>query len=173
MSQLKRLWHFSSSINSKCACAAIQWGYMSDFWSDPSSTSILHVCEQRRLWRDWAFAGCLCDKYQSHELARCKKVVLIWQSCKQFGDSKEINYCKSADYLRIRVCISLPAWRIKQLVFILLRICWIFISLQPCWSQQMQLASDGQKISLRIDEQYFIENAYEFCLLEYASCILK
>ena len=22
------------------------------FWSDPSSTSILHVCEQRRLWRD-------------------------------------------------------------------------------------------------------------------------
>ena len=27
---------------------------MSDFWSDPSSTrtSILHVCEQRRLWRD-------------------------------------------------------------------------------------------------------------------------
>ena len=23
---------------------------MSDFWSDPSSTAILHVCEQRRLW---------------------------------------------------------------------------------------------------------------------------
>ena len=27
---------------------------MSDFWSDPSSTSILYVCEQRRLWRDCA-----------------------------------------------------------------------------------------------------------------------
>ena len=25
---------------------------MSDFWSDLSSTSMLHVCEQRRLWRD-------------------------------------------------------------------------------------------------------------------------
>ena len=25
---------------------------MSDFWSEPSSTSILHVCEQRRRWRD-------------------------------------------------------------------------------------------------------------------------
>ena len=25
---------------------------MSDFWSDPLSTSIVHVCEQRRLWRD-------------------------------------------------------------------------------------------------------------------------
>ena len=24
---------------------------MSDFWSNPSSTSILHVCEQRRLWQ--------------------------------------------------------------------------------------------------------------------------
>ena len=29
---------------------------MSDFWSDPSSTSIVHVCEQRRLWRDCADA---------------------------------------------------------------------------------------------------------------------
>ena len=29
---------------------------MSDFGSDPSSTSILHVCEQRRLWRDCADA---------------------------------------------------------------------------------------------------------------------
>ena len=27
---------------------------MSDFWMDPSSTSILHVCEQQRLWRDCA-----------------------------------------------------------------------------------------------------------------------
>ena len=26
------------------------------FWSDPSSTSILHVCEQQRLWWDWADA---------------------------------------------------------------------------------------------------------------------
>ena len=54
LSQLMRWWHFSSSVNSffKHACAAIQWGKMSDFWSDSSSTSILHVCEQRRLGRD-------------------------------------------------------------------------------------------------------------------------
>ena len=45
---------------------------MSDFWSDTSSVSILHVCEQRRLWRDYAdaqarlsFAGRLCDKYHN------------------------------------------------------------------------------------------------------------
>ena len=40
-----RLWYFASSVNSffKRACAAIQWGQMSDFWLDPSSTSILHV----------------------------------------------------------------------------------------------------------------------------------
>ena len=29
---------------------------MSDIWSDPSSTSIFHVCEQQRLWRDCADA---------------------------------------------------------------------------------------------------------------------
>ena len=27
---------------------------MSDFWADPSSTSILHVCKQWRLWRKYA-----------------------------------------------------------------------------------------------------------------------
>ena len=43
MSQLMRLWHFSSSVNSffKRACAAIQWGLDVWFWSDPSSTSII------------------------------------------------------------------------------------------------------------------------------------
>ena len=35
------------------------------FRSDPSSTSILHVCEQRRLWRDCTVAGRLCDKNQN------------------------------------------------------------------------------------------------------------
>ena len=46
---------------------------MSDSWSDPLSTFIHNVCEQRRLWRDCAHAkaqatyhidaGRLCDKY--------------------------------------------------------------------------------------------------------------
>ena len=44
------------------------------FWSDPLSTLILYVCEQRRFWRDcadaqrrlaWAFAVRLCDKYNN------------------------------------------------------------------------------------------------------------
>ena len=53
MNHLLRLWHFSSSINSffKHSCTAIQ---LSDFWSDPSSTSIPHECEQPRLWQDCA-----------------------------------------------------------------------------------------------------------------------
>ena len=51
LSHVMRLWHFSSSVNLflKCACAAIQWSYLSHGLSDPSSTSILHVCKQRRL----------------------------------------------------------------------------------------------------------------------------
>ena len=49
-----RLWYFLASVNSffKCACAAIQWGLMSDFLSAPLSASILHLSEQRRLWWD-------------------------------------------------------------------------------------------------------------------------
>ena len=71
LSRLMRLWHLSPSVNSifKHACAAIHCGYTSVFWSDPSSTSILYVCEQRRLWRDGAsacaFAVRLCDKYHN------------------------------------------------------------------------------------------------------------
>ena len=77
LSSLMRLWYFSFSVNSffKRACAATQWGYSvaSDFWSDPSSTSLLHVCEQRRLWRrlrgcaGWpeSFTVRLCDKYHN------------------------------------------------------------------------------------------------------------
>ena len=59
MSQLMKLWYFPSSVNSffKRACTAIQWGQISDFWSDLSSTSILHVCEERRLWRLRGCAG--------------------------------------------------------------------------------------------------------------------
>ena len=69
MSQLMRLWHFSSSVNSifKRACTAIQWG-LSDFWSDPSSTSILHVCKQRRLWRDCADVQSRLSLHCSHVL---------------------------------------------------------------------------------------------------------
>ena len=66
VSRLMRLWHLSPSVNSifKRACAAIQWSYTSYFWSDPSSTSIRYVCEQRRLWRD-------CVDAQSRLSLRC------------------------------------------------------------------------------------------------------
>ena len=51
------------------------------FWSDPSSTSIFHVCEQRRLWRDCANAqarlSLRCSPMWqvpfSHELAHAKR----------------------------------------------------------------------------------------------------
>ena len=62
MNWLIRLWHLSPSVTSifKHACAAIYWGNTSDIWPDHSSTFILHVCEQRRLWRDCADAqSCL------------------------------------------------------------------------------------------------------------------
>ena len=41
LSRLMRLWHLSPSVNSifKHACAAIQWGYTSDFRSDSLPTS--------------------------------------------------------------------------------------------------------------------------------------
>ena len=45
---------------------------MSDFWLDPSSTFIFHVCEQRRSVEiarmrrlTWALAGGLYDKYHN------------------------------------------------------------------------------------------------------------
>ena len=69
-----RLWHFLSSVNSffKRTYAAIQLGLDVCFWSDPSSTSLLHECEQQRLWRDCAdaqadlaCAGRLCGKYHN------------------------------------------------------------------------------------------------------------
>ena len=68
ISRLMRLWHLSPSVNPifKHACAAIQCGYMSDFWSDPSSTSIRYVREQRRMRSlAWVFAVRLCDKYHN------------------------------------------------------------------------------------------------------------
>ena len=50
---------------------------MSNFCSDPSSTSILYVCEQWRLWRD--FADCLSDKY--HNLMSWLNYS-EWEQCK-------------------------------------------------------------------------------------------
>ena len=43
---------------------------MPDIWSGSSSTSILHVCKQRRLWGDCAdvFTGRLCDTCKYHNL---------------------------------------------------------------------------------------------------------
>ena len=54
LSHLKRLWHFSSSVNFKPRMRSHPVGLDICFWSDPSSTSILHVCEQGRLRRDCA-----------------------------------------------------------------------------------------------------------------------
>ena len=85
-----RLWHFSSSLKSffKGGCAAIQWGVMSEFWSDPLSTSILHVCEQRRQFLPrW-----------------CPVLQLAWTSklycCKKWAPSSEF------------VSSNIPSWQI-------------------------------------------------------------
>ena len=47
---------------------------MSDFWSEPSSTSLLYVCGQRRLWRDCVDAQAPLSlrwpPMWSHELAQ-------------------------------------------------------------------------------------------------------
>ena len=66
ITRLMRLWHLSPSVNSilQHSCAAVHWGYMSDFRSDPSSTSKLYMCERRRLWRNFTDA-------QSHMSLRC------------------------------------------------------------------------------------------------------
>ena len=48
MSRLTKLWHLLPSVNSifKHACAAIHWGYTSDFWSDSSDPT-----NHRPLWQ--------------------------------------------------------------------------------------------------------------------------
>ena len=73
-SHLMRVWYFSSSVNSffKRVCAAIQWGYMSDFCRTlrlfpyfmcaNSEGCGEHV---RMHMLAWAFAGRLCDKYHN------------------------------------------------------------------------------------------------------------
>ena len=47
LSHALRIWYFSSSVNSffKVACAAIQWGWMSDFLSDTSTTSCMRIAK--------------------------------------------------------------------------------------------------------------------------------
>ena len=70
---------------------------MSDFWSDPSSTSVLYVCEQRRLCRDCAdaqarppFAGRLCDKYHNlmswlNSNVQAREHFRFWKSTMKFN----------------------------------------------------------------------------------------
>ena len=85
------IWHFLSTVNSffKYACAVIQVGWISDFWSDPSSTSYVmcansegsgETARMRRL--AWAFTDHLCDKY--HNLMSW----LIYGTLQYLGPSK-------------------------------------------------------------------------------------
>ena len=118
LSQLMRLWYFSSSVNSlfKCACAAIHWGYMSDFWSDTSSTSILHVCEQRRLNFLVSIYNKLFENAQFPESWALCYIISIFKG----GDSKSaknyrgitLNYILANIYSQI-VLNKLTAWTEK------------------------------------------------------------
>ena len=87
------LWHFSSSVNTffKSAYAAILWGYMSDIWSN-SSSSPYFMCANSEASGEtaqmprlaWAFAGRLCDKY--HNLMSSFNVAgsFIYNNCLPF-----------------------------------------------------------------------------------------
>ena len=67
---------------------------MSDFWSDPSSTSILHVCEQRWLWQDctdahgsfnkqhlWSFHLLTKGLYQKFYSIWCIFILIVSKLC--------------------------------------------------------------------------------------------
>ena len=71
MNQLMRLWHLSPFVNSifKHACAAIHWGYTSEFLSDlrlPPYFMCANSDDSGETARiAWAFAVRLCDKYHN------------------------------------------------------------------------------------------------------------
>ena len=56
------------------AQAYIQQGMRSNFWSEPSSISILHTCQQQRLWQ-------VCT-YMQTRLSLCYSLIqLVPKSC--------------------------------------------------------------------------------------------
>ena len=63
---------------------------MSDFWSNPSSTSRLYVCEQRRLWRDRQTIACLCQPGGGGGRNR-QPIACLWQR----GEEQNYNNCLS------------------------------------------------------------------------------
>ena len=93
MSHVLRLWYFSSSVNS---------------FSDPSSTSILHVCEQRRLWLDSA---------ESSLVVYVISTIISWAGSVKclFGELSDI-------YLKL-------IWKIKWLLL------WDFVMASKQWAQ--------------------------------------
>ena len=109
MSQLMRLWHLSPYINSvfKHACEASHWPYTSDFWSYPSSTSILYVCEQQRLWRD-------CADAQSRLSLRCSpkyaiSTKILWARSYIITINKSMSNCKRSDIHNLEN-VNLSLW---------------------------------------------------------------
>ena len=115
LSRLMRLWHLSPSVNSffKHACAAIHCGYTSDFWSDPSSTSILYVSEQRRLWQN-----CAAVSPEPSLFAYAISTIISWAgsfSC-WFSRQKSLDVGQSldtqlTDYVKIHswsLCLLFP-----------------------------------------------------------------
>ena len=82
------------------------------FFSDPSSTSILDVCEQRRRNLDWAFAVRLCDKY--HNLMRLLKCKRIYMSRNRTKPTVTVRPAKTQTSLGTHPVwseTSLSAWR--------------------------------------------------------------
>ena len=54
---------------------------MSDFWLDPSSTSIVHVCKQRKLWRDCTDVQPSLVAYVIRTIISCLAQIMFKLTC--------------------------------------------------------------------------------------------
>ena len=104
---------------------------MSDVWSDPSSTSVLHVCEQRRFWRDGADAQARLSlrlAYLSHDLCTRLMPILSWtvsdyctaQTEKLKVDFRSVPYNRHETVCELK-CLSLNSFSPFKMIILLLR----------------------------------------------------
>ena len=138
---------------------------MSDLWSNLSSLSVLHVCEQRRPWRDaqmrrlvWAFAGRLRDPYRNlmSWLKSCD-AGLCHESYRKWGSSvmmsrKQTSYffIKSQVHLCMFWCCSVmnDSFHFIKLMFVFTYFNSI-ISIS-CHLEYFKMHSEDKSVSSRI-----------------------
>ena len=69
---------------------SMQWGSRSKFWSKSSSTSILHVCKQKRLWKD-------CTDEQAGQSLDCWLIRWVW--CYPCSEARDPSFGPSLHLL--------------------------------------------------------------------------